>query len=107
MLSAVLSLGIPLAVKLVERLKGKGGGASKKALALGMVTAIVAQFAAPGVGLPGEHELAVLIESAVSALNKSGDLVGESTAIDGKPVDAELFCAGMLLLRRSGALRGE
>jgi len=105
MLSAVLSLGIPLVVKLAERLNG--GGASKKALALDVVKAIVAQFAAPGVGLPGEDELAALIESAVSVLNKSGDLVGEDTVIDGKPVDAELFGAGMLLLRRSGALRGQ
>ncbi len=104
-LSAALSLGLPLVVKLVDRLRGKGGGADKKALALDMVKALVAQFAAPGVGLPGAEELGSLIESVVVDLNKKQELAGEATLIDGKPIDGELFQAGMMLLRRSGALK--
>lgn len=105
MLSTILTVGIPLVAKLVEKLKGNGGGPSKKAMALEILKALVAQCAAPGVGLPGDGELSELIESAVSALNKSGELAGEKTSLDGKPVDGELFAAGMMLLRRSGALK--
>jgi hypothetical protein len=104
MLSAVLGVGVPMVARLVEKLLGRGKGDTKKTVALDILTAIVGQFGGPGVGLPGAGELGDLLENAVAALNKNGALVGESTTIDAKQIDQELFQAAMLLLRKSGAL---
>lgn len=113
-LSTVLSVGIPIVVKLVDRVFGRGGGKEKKLpAALDIVRAIVEQFAAPGVGLPAEQELVSLIQNAVDALNKSGELKGADTVIDPPLSDARLLAigtnmiqSGVELIQRSGAVKG-
>lgn len=111
-LSAILTLGVPLVAKLVEKLIGNGNGAQKKSTAIDVVKAIIAQFATPGTGLPGEEEIGGIVQAAVDALNKAGALQGQATAIDAT-TDAELaqigaamVSQGISILHRSGALKG-
>ena len=111
MLGSILSIGVPVVVKLVDRLLGRGNGESKKSIALDILKAIVKRFAAPGVGLPGESELSDLVEAAVAALNQRGELQGEKTIIDPALTDARLaeigygmIRDGVALLARAGAL---
>lgn len=111
MLGTILSVGVPVVVKLVDRLLGRGGGATKKSTALDILRAIVQRFAAPGVGLPGDGELADLVEGAVAVLNQRGELQGEKTIVDPALTDARLaeigygmIRDGVALLARGGAL---
>lgn len=110
-LSAILTLGVPLVAKLVERLLGNGNGPKKKSVAIDVVKAIVAQFASPGTGLPGDDEISGIVQAAVDSLNKAGALQGQATAIDAT-TDAELaqigaamVSQGIAILQRSGALK--
>jgi hypothetical protein len=111
-LSAILSLGVPLIVKSVERIFGSGGGKAKKLpAAVGMVKAIVERFAEPGVGLPGEEEILGMVQQAVDELNASGALKGNATGIDAATdpelarIGGSLVREGVALLRRSGVIR--
>jgi hypothetical protein len=113
-LSTVLTVGVPLVVKLVDRLFGSGGGKETKLpAAQKILQAIISIFAAPGVGLPGEQEIGSLIQQAVDALNKAGELKGTSTTIDASGVDVQLMAIGKdliargtELIQRSGATKG-
>jgi hypothetical protein len=110
-LSALLPIAVPLVARLVDRLIGGGKGPQKKASAVEIIKALVAQFAAPGVGLPGESEIGELVEAAVAALNKAEVLKGHATAIDANTdaelaqIGASMVSQGVALLARSGALR--
>jgi len=113
-LTAILGVGLPVAVKLVERLMGRGGGESKKSLALDIAKAIFARFQRPGVGLPSEAEIADMLERVVADLNKQGELQGEKTILDPPLTDARLaeigygmIRDGVALLARAGALEAK
>ncbi len=113
-LTTLASVGVPIVVKLVEKIFGRGGGKQTKLpAALEVVKAIAGHFAAPGVGLPGESELAGWIQSAVDALNKAGELKGPDTIVDAPVSDAQLLAIGtnliqqgMELINRSGVAKG-
>lgn len=104
-LEVLASIGIPIVVKLVDRIFGRGGGKERKLpAALEIVKAIVAKFAAPGVGLPGDDELSGWIQAAVDALNSAGELKGPQTVIDPKLTDATLAAIGVDMIRNGVAL---
>lgn len=111
-LSALLPIAVPLVARLVDRLFGSGQGQKKKSSAVEIIKALVAQFAAPGVGLPGDSEIADLVEDAVAALNQAGVLNGTATTIDASAdaelaqIGASMVSQGIAILHRSGALRG-
>lgn len=104
MLSAILTAAVPLAVRLAERLFGRKTGPTKKSAAVGIIGAIVKQFAEAGAGVPGDLQIGDLVEAAVQALNSAGALKGTETTVE--DIDTELLAAGLMLLKRSGALKG-
>ena len=104
MLSTVLTAALPLVVRLAERLFGRKTGPAKKNAAVGIISAIIHQFAGDGVGLPTEADIANLVETSVAALNSAGALKGTETTVE--DIDTELLAAGLMLLKRSGALKG-
>jgi hypothetical protein len=98
-LSTILTTGVPLVIKLVERLFGSGGGKeTKMPAAQKIVQALISIFAGPGIGLPGAHEIADVIQQSVDALNKAGELKGSSTNIDASGIDVQLLSIGQDLI---------
>lgn len=87
-LSALLPVAIPLVVRLIDRLFGGGNGRTKKLpTAQKIIAALVEQFQTPGVALPGPDEQTAMIEQAVAALNATGQLKGEETALATSQLD--------------------
>lgn len=109
-IAALISLGLPLIVKLIDKfLPPKSGVTQKMPLAQEILAAIMKQFAAPGVGLPGPDEQKTIIQQVVDQLNKAGILKGADTVLAPDGVDAELFDIGhnlvieaLTILKRSG-----
>lgn len=99
-MSALFSLGVPMAIRLAERLLGRGKGSEKKSMALAVVKALASAFAGDGVGLPQEAELSAAIEETVAALNSRKALAGESTVVAESVRDEQLAQMGVALIQQ-------
>jgi hypothetical protein len=98
-LSAILPVAIPLVVRLAEKIFGRKTGKTKKLpVVQDIIAAILKGFEAPGVGLPGKDEYTDMIEKVVAALNSTGELKGEDTALTPGELDPEMAAiAGQLI----------
>ncbi len=94
-----LSVAIPIVVRLVERVIGRGKGSDKKSVAFDILKRILGTLTGSGVGLPGDDELSSLIEAAVKALNDRKALVGEATVVSEAVTDPQLAAMGIRLIQ--------
>lgn len=108
MLGTVIG-AVPMVVKLIERIRGRKNGASKKSMALDWIKRALADFAGPGVGLPQDDEIGGWIDKVVADLNEQKALTGSDTVVAEGVRDAELvrigldmMQSGMALLKRGG-----
>ncbi len=102
---SALSIGVPIVIKLVERLMGRGNGSGKKTVAMGILRRILDTFKdQPGVGLPEEEELSRIVDETVKSMNENRALVGEGTVIAEGVTDPQLAALGVQMIQQGMAL---
>lgn len=102
---SALSIAVPIVIKLVERLKGRGNGPEKKSVAMGILRRIMDAFKdQPGVGLPGEDELGRMVDETVRSMNENRALIGEGTVVAEGVTDPQLAALGVQMIQQGMAL---
>jgi len=105
LIASMLPAAIKGIIAIVDKIKGSGGGAEKKPLAIDIVKLIfdTLQKTVPGLGLPQDvAEIAKVVQDNVDALNAAGALKGHDTLVP-LAVDAPLLtlCASLLETKAS------
>lgn len=88
-LESVLTVGLPIAVKYVDKVLGNGTGPLKKDLVVSAITGILAvlqKTAGSSVGLPGPAEVPNIVQAVVDMLNRAGELKGIETELGAAPI---------------------